>query len=314
MKLKTFTAALGLFLISGIPSLNAKSFDWIEVRVNSKIITHNEIELKTFEMARTQKISRKEDFLTLRDQVIEQLIDEALLDSQADELGITLSDDELNDEVDYFRKQRKLSPTEFEELLEAKQTNLAEFKRSFSRQIIRNRVIAQEVKAMIRISDEELKKRYDKAESTKSKIKARHILRRIPSGASKSEINKVKEKVIWIKNQIKSGQSFTKMADSYSEDPSVKSNHGDLGFFGREDMVKAFSDAAFSLPLNTVSEPIKSIFGYHLIEVTEKKKVAKEPFPKVKNKLYQQVFQENYPKKLKDYLKKLRSTAKISKK
>lgn len=301
-------------LFSSFAQISAKSFDWIEVRVNGHIITHNEIELKAFETARAKNVTRKEDFIALRRQVIDQLIDEALLDNKADELGITLSDDDLNDEVDFFRKQRKLSPTEFEELLEAKKTSLAEFKRSFARQIIRNRVIGQEVKSRIRISDSDLKKQYDQAENINSKVRAQHILRRLPSGASSKKIAEVKKKVIWIRDQLKAGKSFKEMADTYSEDPSVKSNHGDLGFFAKEEMVKEFSEAAFKLPLNTISEPIKTVFGYHLIEVTDIKTEAKEPFEKVKNKLYQQALKTAYPIKLKEYLTKLRSTVKITKK
>ena len=133
-------------------------------------------------------------------------------------------------------------------------------------------MIGQEVKSSIRISDDHLRKQYEKARNMDSKVKAQHILRRIQPGASSEKINEVKEKVIWIRDQIKAGKSFKEMADLYSEDPSVKSNHGDLGFFSKEEMVKEFSNAAFKLPLNTVSEPVKTIFGYHLIEVTDTKK------------------------------------------
>lgn len=314
MKARTIIYLLFTLLLAASFDLNAKPFDWIEIRVNGHIITHNEIELKTFETAQARKITQKEAFLALRDEVVEKLIDEALLDSKAEELGITLSDDELNDEVDYFRKQRKLGPTEFEELLEAKKTNLAEFKRSYAKQIIRNKVIGQEVKALIRISDDELRKQYDTAARTYSKIKARHILRRLPPNASSKQVEEVRKKIVWIREQIKNGKSFTEMADTYSEDPSVTSNHGELGFFKKEDMVSEFSNAAFSLPLHTISAPVKSVFGYHLIEVTDTQKETKAPFDTVKGKLYQKAFQKVFPVQLKAYLKKLRSNVNITKK
>jgi foldase protein PrsA len=66
------------------------------------------------------------------------------------------------------------------------------------------------------------------------------------------------------------GEDFAKLAAEYSDDPGSGPNGGDLGWFGKGRMVKPFEDAAFSLPLNQVSEPIKSDFGYHLIEVLEK--------------------------------------------
>ncbi len=73
-----------------------------------------------------------------------------------------------------------------------------------------------------------------------------------------------------IRKRIQNGEDFTKLAAIYSEDTGSATQGGDLGWFGKGRMVKPFEDAAFSLPLNQVSEPIKSDFGYHLIEVLEK--------------------------------------------
>jgi parvulin-like peptidyl-prolyl isomerase len=73
-----------------------------------------------------------------------------------------------------------------------------------------------------------------------------------------------------LRQRLLNGEDFAKLSAEYSDDPGSGSNGGDLGWFGKGRMVKPFEDAAFSLPLNQVSEPIKSDFGYHLIEVLEK--------------------------------------------
>jgi parvulin-like peptidyl-prolyl isomerase len=73
-----------------------------------------------------------------------------------------------------------------------------------------------------------------------------------------------------LRRQIQNGADFATLAQQYSDDSSNASTGGDLGWFGRGRMVAAFEEAAFSLPLNEVSEPIKTDFGYHLIEVLEK--------------------------------------------
>lgn len=70
-------------------------------------------------------------------------------------------------------------------------------------------------------------------------------------------------------NEIKNGKSFTEVAQEKSLCPSGQ-NGGDLGFFGKGMMVKPFEDAAFSLEVGELSQPVETQFGWHLIEVTGK--------------------------------------------
>ena len=79
------------------------------------------------------------------------------------------------------------------------------------------------------------------------------------------------EQALSLKNDIEAGKiSFADAAAKYSKCPSGQRG-GDLGMFGRGQMVKPFEDAAFTLPLNQVSEPVQTQFGYHLIIVTAAK-------------------------------------------
>lgn len=74
-----------------------------------------------------------------------------------------------------------------------------------------------------------------------------------------------------IRERLANGEDFNDLAIEYSEDPSVKNNRGDLGYFDRGSMVPAFSDAAFSAEEGEIVGPVKSSFGYHLIKVEDKK-------------------------------------------
>lgn len=73
-----------------------------------------------------------------------------------------------------------------------------------------------------------------------------------------------------ISKKLATGAKFEDLARQYSKCPSGQKG-GDLGFFGKGMMVKEFEEAAFSLPLGSVSKPIKTEFGYHLIKVTGKR-------------------------------------------
>ncbi len=97
---------------------------------------------------------------------------------------------------------------------------------------------------------------------TEEMVHARHIL--LASGDI-TDTNKVEAR-------LKAGEDFGKVATEVSTDPSAKQNQGDLGWFGRDQMVKEFADAAFSLPVMQISDPVTSTYGIHIIQV-----LAKDP-------------------------------------
>jgi peptidyl-prolyl cis-trans isomerase SurA len=73
-----------------------------------------------------------------------------------------------------------------------------------------------------------------------------------------------------LRERLVAGEDFAALAQEYSDDTGSATQGGDLGWFGRGAMVAPFEEAAFSLEPGQISEPVKSDFGYHLIEVIEK--------------------------------------------
>lgn len=107
-------------------------------------------------------------------------------------------------------------------------------------------------------------------------VSARHIL--------VSELDKAQE----IVKEIKSGISFAEAAAKYSSCPS-KERGGDLGFFTKGRMVPEFEEAAFGLEVGEVSEPVKTQFGYHIIQVQDRKPASLKSFDEAKNEIAEQL-------------------------
>lgn len=106
---------------------------------------------------------------------------------------------------------------------------------------------------------------------TKQEIRASHILIRVAPNASPADTNAAYVKAMQIRSDILKDGNFEKVARLSSEDPSAKVNGGDLGYFSAMQMVYPFEDAAFKTAVGSISMPVRTRFGYHLIKVEDKR-------------------------------------------
>ena len=163
----------------------------------------------------------------------------------------------------------------------------------FRKKMVVATLLDQEVTRKIKnISDAELKAYYDK--HTKEfqqpkQVKARHILLK-----DQKQAEEVRQKLL-------KGGDFATLAKEYSTGPS-KAKGGDLGFFSRNQMVKEFSDVAFSLKPKEISPVVKTKFGYHIIRVDEIREGRQQTFDEVKEKLKKQLQAERKNQYFKDYI------------
>lgn len=123
-------------------------------------------------------------------------------------------------------------------------------------------------------------------------IQARHILIKVPTEAMPDDWIAAESRIYEIKKLLDKVDDFSTVAKSFSEDPGSKYKGGELGFFSRGQMVPEFEKAAFALQTGEVSEPVKTIFGYHIIKVEERKKVKTKALQEVKEKIKNKLTEE----------------------
>ncbi len=104
-------------------------------------------------------------------------------------------------------------------------------------------------------------------ERMKKEINASHILFRINAGAGHEQEQATLQKALQVRKEILDGKDFNEAAFEYSQDPSAKTNKGNLGYFSAFQMVTPFENQAFNTRIEQVSEPVRTSFGYHLIKV-----------------------------------------------
>jgi peptidyl-prolyl cis-trans isomerase D len=114
---------------------------------------------------------------------------------------------------------------------------------------------------------------------------ARHILLSLPETASEAEIEAKRTAILEIRARIEDGEDFAVVAGELSEDPGSAANGGDLGWFRRGQMVSAFDEVAFSQEPGTLSQPVQSEFGFHLIRVDARRPAATQTLADVQSDL-----------------------------
>lgn len=282
------------------------------IKIDDTVITQKEFN-ETFDKAsegllKNLGINAKKDsdnimVLMAKNQVISQMIISAILDNAVNERGITVSKDEI-EEAEKKITDRFQTKEQFMQLLKAGGASYDDFRKNLEKELKINKYV--DSIAMVSIGESEAKKYYnkniDKFKYPKQ-VRASHILISASEDSIKSKLQKenkdikeedlnaqtakmmeeAKQKAESLKNELKKNpSSFAQLAKDNSDDKLSAVKGGDLDFFTYEEMTPEFAKAAFSLKPNTISEVVKTPYGFHIIMVTDRKEAGKYSFDETK--------------------------------
>lgn len=339
-KLKiAFFAVLAMIVFTGC---SLKKTDNDIIKINDTVITKSEFD-KAYESATSNNmfaqmgINLKDDpnnifALMIREKVVSELIVKAILNEEMTKNKITVSKEEIaNAEKEITGKFG--SKEQFMQVLKINGVSYDKFKKDIEEEIKLKKYV--DSIAMVSVGESEAKKYYDENIDKFKKpkrVRASHIL--ISSNpeqikAKLKEENKDisdeelqaktdaimsenKTKAEEIQKQVKRAPStFAKVAKEKSQDTTSAVRGGDLGYFAKEEMVEAFSDKAFSMSPNTISEVVQTPYGYHIIMVTDRAEAGTFAFDKVKKDIINYLESLDKVDILKNKVENLRREAKI---
>ena len=184
-----------------------------------------------------------------------------------------------------------------------------EYKKKIAEQIILSRVVSQQIKSKIVVSESDVQKQMGEDKNILAEGEAyrlRQIFFKKPD--SSNDRKAVEGKADAILKQLKAGEDFSALAQKYSEDPSRKAG-GDLGFVKKRYMAKEFIDVVSRMKAGEVSQPFWTDRGLHIVRLEEKSEKHSEAELKesIRNKLIEKYFSEKY----KSWLRGLRENAYI---
>jgi peptidyl-prolyl cis-trans isomerase C len=257
---------------------------------------------------------KEEDKEKLKKDILEELVSAELLYQESKRASLGDLSKEINDQFENIKKGFK-SEEEFSKVLKDRGITEKDLKEDIEKGIYIKTFLEKDVYANIAVSDEEKKSEYENNKDkldVPEQVKASHILIRVVQDAGDSDKAKAKEKIDALRQRALSGEDFAKLATENSEDGSAPTG-GDLGYFGKGNMIKPFEDAAFSLEVGQVSPVVETQFGYHLIKVTDKKPAHKLSYEEVEEGLTKFLINRHREEKLRELVDSLRQKAKIEK-
>ncbi len=206
---------------------------------------------------------------SIRSKKLDELVDNLLITIKADSLGITVSDENVDDTIERVLKQNHMTQDMLEKALANQGLSFTSYRNKIASDLLRARFVAKVVKADIIITNQEIID-YAKAHdlfSTEESVTLAQIF--IPNksanavGGAKNEIWKK------IRKKLKNEENFYALASEFSEGPAAAKG-GRLGTFKRGNLLSEIEAEAYKLPLGEASDVIKSSLGYHMVMVSNR--------------------------------------------
>ena len=201
-------------------------------------------------------LDRRLESSPLAKQVLTQLVQQSLIDQYAKANNVTIAQADIDKKEAEI--ESKYPPGQFDSILAQQGLTQADVQNILRQQMVLEKAVAPAV----HVSESDIAAYFAKNHAQfdqPEQVRARHIL-----VADQGTANMIEAK-------LKAGGNFAALAKQYSTDAASKGAGGELGFFARGKMVPAFQDAAFALPVGGISPPVKSPFGWHIINVEAKK-------------------------------------------
>jgi peptidyl-prolyl cis-trans isomerase SurA len=275
--LKGIPIALLVLLAAG--PLAAQRLDGIAAVVNDEVVLESDVEEQLVNFLAQAKLRPDSSAVdTLRRQILDQLIDDKLVVAEARHQGITVSDAEIKKQLDAAiasKKQELGGEEQYAEQL--KKENLTEaklrekYRGELERKILGSRLIDRLFPRKPVPQAEAVaffKAHPDKFPKVPAQVRVAVI--QIPPMPDSIADLKGRNAALAARKRILAGEKFAKVAADVSEDPTSAHSGGDLGFFMQGTMEPAIEAVAFQMKLGTLSDPVRTPYGWHIVETLER--------------------------------------------
>ncbi|MFP4036006.1 MAG: SurA N-terminal domain-containing protein [Desulfobacteraceae bacterium] len=298
------------FLLGYKSGSAAETSNRVVAVVSDDVITLHELHKRVEEVTgmnpeaiRRQSSSRYEE---LAEKVLDSLINERIAQEKTKELGINVSETEIDEAIKRIRKDNRWSEEELQEAIENRNISWEEYRRKIKEELKRQKLIDYEVKSRIIIREEDIEEYY-----RKNKEEFKHeggievaviFLGKKNSSESKEALRKRAEELI---DKINNGADFGELARRYSDGPGAEEG-GYLGRFDPKELDPLIREAVESTPEGEVGDLIEGPNGFQIVKVVSNRDKGILPLEEVRDAIYNILFRKEIDRRYASWIEELR--------
>ena len=309
--------SLALLLLLPAATLRAESelIERVAAVVNDDIILLSEVRetAVVFEGRLsnvTDPVERERKYKEILHIALDRMIEERLLEQQIEELKYTVGEAEVDANIRQIMDKNNIPDIEtFKEVLRRQGLDWREYRKQVKKQIKRWQFISAKVGGKVKVSDEDVLREYQKSQSKHNKeyeYHPRHILFKVPEGQDADFERRIVQRLNELRGRVADGEDFGELAKKYSQGPTAV-HGGDLGWVRAGVTVPEFDKVIRELKESQVSEVVRTRFGYHLIQLVERRELPGEAFEDVKEEIRNRLQEEESDRQMKAWIRSVRN-------
>jgi peptidyl-prolyl cis-trans isomerase C len=313
------SSAAGVYAAEAVTTATAPK---VEATATKDVVARvNGVDISSAELKRASKVmlaGQRGVQLTadqqkeLETQAIQQLVSAELLYQSGQKLEYKDIDKQIEAKLAQGRS-KFTNEQDFLKAIKELEMDEKDLKDYTRRDLIITNFVEKAIVPKVTISEADAQKFYEQNPDKFTKpesVRASHILIGADAKATAEEKKKAREKAEKLRKDLAGGADFAKLAKDNSTCPSSQQG-GDLGYFGKGQMVPAFEQSAFSLKKDEISDVVETQFGYHIIKQIDKKAAEKVGFKEIRTKIEDFLKNQKIGSAVNEYLAEVRKTAKI---
>ncbi len=294
----------------------AQTLDGIAAVVNDEIITIGEVrEAMAFEVAQLAQSYRgerlREQISAIYKQTLDNLTDIQLQLVRARQLQMSVSEDDIDRQVDALKQQNQISDDQLVQMLKSRGMTLESYRQQIREGLLVTKVVNAEVRSRLIILDSELQEAYEARQDSyriPGTQTVSHILFLLPERASDDDVAQRRVDAERVLQEIRGGGDFAALARQHSEGPSAERG-GLLGTFQADELLSGFDEATTDLRPGEVSDVTRTRVGLHLIRLEDRQADSFRTFDDVREDLQNELLREKTEAKYQEWLEALRLQA-----